>query len=141
MVHKTIEQAAKNMETAILTIPERYRQGVRAANWKAAAASEQAEKNWKAGLAKAYASGSRKKGIGKVTNEEWQEASATKGGDVIGTRMTASLQKYKDNFGAILAKINTVADGLPPRTTDYVSNVNKRLIPIIKAMKEASGKA
>lgn len=137
---KTIQQAVENLRQVAGLISVRYIQGINNADWQGPASSDQAEQNYGQGVQAAIASGSRREGILKVSNQAWQTASATKGGPVIGARITDALAKYQANFAPILAAMSTAAAGLPPRTTSASANIQNRLVPIVRAAQEAAGK-
>ena len=137
---KTIQQAAENLRNVAPLIGARYTIGINNADWQTAASSEQAETNWGTGVQAAIASGSRREGILAVSNQSWQQASVTKGAGVIGQRITDAIPKYSANFGPILQAMTTAQQNLPPRTSSPSQNVTNRLLPIIRAAREAAGK-
>lgn len=138
---KTIDQAVENLRSVASLIGPRYTIGINNADWQTAASSDQAEQNYGTGVAQAVADGSRRAGILKVSNQEWQQKSVTKGAAVIGQRITDALPKYRAGFAPILAAMSQVQANLPPRTTSATQNVQNRLIPVIRAAVEASGKS
>lgn len=140
MVHKTRAEAKENLEAAIAYIPDRYIAGVKKADWLGPAGSDQAERNYADGISKAVTNKSRQKGVKKVSNTEWQDAAANKGGPIIGERIRGALDKYDANFGPMLEAVNSKVDTLPPRTVDWRNNISKRLIPTVEAWKKAAGK-
>ncbi|PCJ07144.1 MAG: hypothetical protein COB10_12335 [Planctomycetota bacterium] len=89
---------------------------------------------------RAVARGARREGIMGVTNAQWQQAAINKGGPRIVGGITESIEKYTRNFGPILAAITSAVAALPPRTTSAQQNVQNRLMPIIRAEKEAAGR-
>ena len=137
---KTIQQAADNLRTVAPLVQARYVQGVTGADWQGPASSDQAESNYADGVQRAVARGARREGIMGVTNQQWQQAAINKGGPRIVGGITESIEKYTRNFGPILAAITSAVAALPPRTTSAQQNVQNRLIPIIRAEKEAAGK-
>lgn len=141
MVHKTRGEAKANLEAAIAYIPARYTSGVDKADWLTPAKSEAAEANYASSMTRAVANKSRQKGVAKVTNEDWKGGCKTKGAGVIGERIRAALGKYDNNFGPMLEAVNSAVDALPSRTTDYMANINARLVPTVKKWKEVAGKA
>ena len=141
MVMKTIDQAKANFSSAVAYIPSRYQAGVQAADWLTPAKSDQAERNYSDGVGKAVAGKIRQKAIGQMSNSDWQTAAVTKGAPIIGSRISAALDKWAANFGQVYSKVQTTVTALPPSTTDYMQNINARLIPTVKAWKQASGKS
>jgi len=137
---KTIQQAAENLRTVAPLVQARYVQGVTGADWQTPAASDQAETNYADGVQRAVARGARRDGIMQVTNQAWQQAAINKGGPRIGPGITESIDKYPRNFGPILQAITAAVATLPPRTTSAQQNVQNRLMPIIRAEKEAAGR-
>lgn len=138
---KTIQQAGENLRMVAQFIGQRYTIGINNADWQGPASSDQAEANYAAGVQAAVASGARREGILNVTNSQWQQAAVSKGSQIIGARITASIDKYMRNFGPILAAMTQEQAQLPPRTVSATQNVQNRLIPIIHAAQRAAGKA
>lgn len=140
---KTIQQAAENLRQVASQgiIGPRYIAGVRAADWQTAASSAQAEQNYAAGVQAAVAEGRRRAGIMEVSNEQWRTAAEQKGGAVIGQRILGAIDKYTRGFGPILSAMNSAASSLPPRTTSPSQNIQNRMVPIVRAAVEASGKS
>jgi len=132
-VHKTIDQAAKNLEAAATFIPARYKEGVSAAEWEQAASSAQAETNYQEGIADAIAKGKRQAGIHTAGNQKYRTNAINKGGAVIGTRIKEAIPAYRANMAPVLSAMNSAADSLPSRTRDPLANINNRLIPIVLA--------
>ena len=140
MVLKTKEQAKQNLEAAIAYIPERYKAGVQQADWFGPASSAQAETNYAASVQKAITGKTRQKGIQKVTNEDWKNAAIAKGAPIIGERLRSALDKYAARWGPMYDKVTSTVNGLPPKTTDFMANINNRLVPTVKVWKAAAGK-
>jgi hypothetical protein len=142
MARRTIQEAAANLTqvAAAGIIGPRYIAGVQKADWQTAASSAQAETNYAEGVQRAVAAGTRRAGILAVSNQQWQQASEQKGGPIIGQRVQGGIAKYSQNFGPILQAMNSAADALPPRTTSPSQNITNRMIPIVRAAVEASGK-
>ncbi len=141
MPRATIEDATRNLESSLATIPGRYEMGVQNADWKAGVDSPQANENWKMGIQNAVNNDYWKKGIGNVSNESWKQAAMTKGKNSIAEGIRQSLPKYQANFTPILAAMNDQAARLPPRTTDFRQNVSNRVIPVIEAARRAAGRS
>ncbi|GAI89647.1 unnamed protein product, partial [marine sediment metagenome] len=124
MVLKTKEQAKANLEASIAYIPERYKAGVAAADWFGPASSEQAEKNYATAVSVAITNKRRQKGIKRVSNEEWKTAAMDRGSVNIGPAMTATIDKWAARWGPMYDKVQSVVHGLPPKTTDFMANIN-----------------
>ena len=137
---KTIQQEADNLNQVAPLIQNRYTQGIQGAEWQSAAASDQAEANYAEGVQRAVSRGARREGIMGVTNAQWQQAAINKGGPRITSGIQAGIDKYIRNFGPVLQAITAAVAALPPRTTSAQQNVTNRLLPIIKAEKEAVGR-
>ena len=142
MSRRTIQQARDNLLQVANAniIGPRYISGVQGADWQTAAMSPQSELNYAEGVQKAVQNGSRVKGIQAVSNQQWRTASEQKGGPIIGQRVAGSIQKYEQNFGPILTAMNNAADNLPARTTSPSQNIANRMVPVVQAAVEASGK-
>jgi len=139
-VHKTIDQAKKNLEDSLGTIGARHQAGVQAANWQGPASSDNAESLYASEMAKAIAAKKRQKAIQAMTNTDWQTATISKGSSVIAERLRSALGKYASRMGPVLTAMNTAADSLRPRVADYKANIANRLYPVIDAAKKAAGK-
>jgi len=139
-VRKTVQTASANLEQSLANIPQRYTDGVKGADWQSKAGSEQAEQNFSSAMQKAIAQKRRQAGVQRVSNADWQNAAATKGGPIIAERIRGSLGKYQANFGPVLDAMNMAAERAPARTTDYRANINNRLVPVVEAAKRQAGK-
>ena len=140
MALKSVDDAVESLKEALPTIPARYERGIKAAKWKEAAASDQAEMNWSKAVAEAAREKRRAKAIAKLTDDDWRNAAINKGAPIIGDRINAAIEKYRTNFGAVYEKAKTTFASLPPRTTDWKTNVANRLMKVVEAWKKASGK-
>lgn len=140
MVMKTVEEARANLENSIGYIPARYEAGVNKADWFTPAASPQAETNYAAGVTRAVTNKTRQKAIRKLSNEVWKTGAITKGAPRIGEAIRGSLDKYATNFGAVYSGIVSLVPTLPPRTTDYIANIDNRLKAVVKQWKKGAGK-
>jgi hypothetical protein len=141
MVSKTVEEAKANFQNSISYIPSRYSAGVQKADWLTPAKSDAAERNFADGVGKAVAGKTRQRKISAMSNDDWKNAAVTKGAPIIGSRIQAALDKWAQNFGPIYSKVQTAVAALPPSTTDYMQNINTRLVPTVKAWKNAAGKS
>jgi hypothetical protein len=141
MVMKTVEEAKANFSAAIAYIPSRYTAGVQKADWLTPAKSDAAERNYSDGVGKAVANKTRQRKIAAMSNDDWKNAAATKGAPIIGSRIQGALDKWAQNFAPVYSKVQTTVSALPPSTTDFMQNINQRLVPTVKAWKQAAGKA
>jgi len=140
MVMKTKEQAKANLEAAITYIPDRYKEGVGAADWATPAGSDQAEKNFATEIAKAVTAKSRQAGVKAVPNSEWIAAAQNKGAPIIGERIRAALGDWAAEWGPMYDQVTTVVKALPPPTTDFRANITNRLVKTVETWKRAAGK-
>jgi len=138
---KTKEEARANFEAATAYIPARYEAGVKKAEWQSKAVSDAAEKNYAAGISNAITKKLRQKGVAKVSNADWQKAAVEKGAPIIGERIKGALDKWSANWGPMYDAVAGRVGTLPSRTTDWRSNINSRLVPVVEAWKKAAGKA
>lgn len=141
MVMKTADQAKANFQSSISYIPSRYTAGVQAADWLTPAKSNAAEQNYADGVSKAVANKTRQRAISNLSNDDWKNAAVTKGAPIIGTRIQNALDKWMANWSPIYSKVQTAVQALPPKTIDYMANINNRLVPTVKAWKQAAGTA
>jgi len=141
MAKKSITQASDNYEGAIPIVRARYEQGVQDGDWSGGVKNPAAKKNYEEGIRKAISNDSWGKGVSKVSNEDWKQASLTKGAANIEEGMRQGKEKYERNFAPILTAMNTASDKLPARTTDANQNIDARLKPIVKAAQEAAKRA
>lgn len=137
---KTKEEARANLEQSLTYVPNRYVAGVKRADWATAAGSDQAEKNFGDSMSRVIAEKRRQVNVKKVSNSEWQEKAANKGGAVIQQRMRESLDKQAANFGAIYDKVVADIQRLPQRTVDFRTNITNRVVGVVEAWKKHSGK-
>lgn len=140
MVMKTAEEAKANFSSAIAYIPSRYQAGVQKADWLTPAKSDAAERNFADGVGKAVAGKSRQKAIAGMSNDDWKNAAVTKGVPIIGTRIQGALDKWAANWSPIYSQVQSKVQTLPPSTTDFMANINARLVPTVRAWKQAAGK-
>lgn len=137
---KTKEEARANFEAAVAYIPARYSAGVAKADWAGPAGSEAAEANYATAVSQAVAKKSRQAGVRKISNSDWQNAAKTKGAPIIGTRIAGAMAKWVATWGPLYDGVVATVGALPPRTTDFMSNINNRLVPVVKKWKEGAGK-
>ena len=137
---KTKEQARANLEGSLSYIPQRFKEGVEAADWATPAGSEQAEKNFATGIGKAVAAKSRQTGVKKVSNTTWQGKTVDKGAAVIEERIRAALPTWEREWGPKYDQVVSKVKALPASTTDFRANINARLVPVVETWKKAAGK-
>jgi len=140
MVVKTKAEARANFEASISYIPSRYESGVDKANWLDPAKSEAAEKNYADAISRAVAARSRQKAIAGMSNEDWKSAAKTKGAPIIGERIRGALGKWEAEWGPMYDRVAAKVGTLPPRTVDFMANINNRLVPTVKEWRSAAGK-
>ncbi len=139
-VHKTVDEAAENLDKAAAYIPERYKKGVGKADWAGPAGSDEAEANFAGAMTEVIAEKSHQKGIRETDNAFWQKQSADKGGAVIGARIKAAIPRYKTNIRDTMNAAIAASDAAPPKTRDWRENIANRLIPVVEAERKAAGK-
>lgn len=134
---RTIQQATNNFKASVSTVPERYKQGVQGADWAGAVSRPETQQNWSAGVAKAASEGRYAKGVARVSNEEWKKMASEKGAASIGQGMLLGAEKYARRFAPILTAMQNAVQGLPPRGTDAMANIDARLKPVVNAAMQA----
>lgn len=139
MVLKTAEQAKANFQASIAYIPARYSAGVQVADWLTPAKSDAAERNYADGVGQAVANKTRQRKISALSNDDWKTAAVQKGAPIIGTRIQGALDKWMAAWSPMYSKIQTLVPSLPPATIDYMTNINNRLVPVVRAWKQAAG--
>ena len=137
---KTKEEAKANLQASVTYIPERYRAGIARADWATAAGSDQAEKNFADAMGKAIAAKRRQAKVKTISNTDWQNAASKKGGDVIGTRISESIEKQSARWSPIYDRVTADVARLPQRTVDFRTNIQNRVIGTVEAWKKHSGK-
>ena len=137
---KTKEEARANFENSIGYIPDRYAKGVARADWFTPAKSDASEKNYADGVGKAVSTKSRQKAIAGMSNEEWKSAAIAKGAPIIGERIRGALDKWSSEWGPKYDQVVSRVAALPPRTIDWRTNINNRLVPVVETWRRAAGK-
>jgi len=137
---KTVAEARQHFEQILVYLPDRFEAGVRAADWKTPAASEQAEKNFGEAMSKVIAERRRQKKIQAMANEDWQTPAIEKGKPVIAERIRMALGDYEVNFGRVYEPVLRVLPTLPARTLDWRANITNRLVKVVETWKRAAGK-
>jgi len=137
---KTKEEARSNLEQSLAFVPDRYINGVKRADWATPAASDQAEKNFAEKMSQVIAKKTRQSKIKQVSNSDWQEKAAVKGGAVIGQRMRDSLDKQAANWQPIYDKVVADIGRLPEKTVDFRTNITNRVVGTVESWKRHAGK-
>lgn len=137
---KTKEEAKANLEMSLTYVGDRYKVGVGRADWATKAGSDQAEKNFATKMSEVIAKKTRQVKIKLVSNSVWQQLAIDKGGAVIADRMRGALDKQSANFGKVYDAARADFAALPPRTTDWRSNITNRVTGAVTAWKKHSGK-
>jgi len=140
-IHKTIEQAAANLEEAARRIIERrYVEAADKVVWAEPAASDQARRNYEDGVMEAIREGRREARIREVGDAAIRKGMKEKGAKVIVSRIIAELGKYRTNFRPALVAAIEAIKAAPPKTRDVRANIETRLMPVVNAMRVARGK-
>ena len=133
-----LEGGKKNYEDASRIAPDRYERGVKAAEWKSAAASDAAERAFAEKLREAIDKQRRKKAIEKKTDEDWRRPALEIGKGRLKEGMAGKADKWASEFKPFADAISGVT--LPPRSANWEDNIDKRLKPIVKALVETKEK-
>jgi len=133
-----LAEARKRLEQALSLIPERYRAGVATAEWQQKTLA--AAQTWKAAMQKVVGTNRWEQGVQKTSNEVWRQH-ALAAADLIPTRLRNALDKWQQRFGPVYQSVLGVVQGLPPRSPDAMQNVDARVKPVVRAWKQAAGKA
>jgi len=138
---KSGAEAEAHYKESARYIPERYRAGVRVADWEGPATTDLAEKHWWDGLADAKDKDLRRAGIRAKGNAAWRKDAEEKGGAVIGRRVEAAAPVYGREFGPMLDEVNKFAETLPPWEREAPdANIDRRLRAVVKKWRELAGK-
>lgn len=133
-----IEDAKANYRSGATVAPERYKSGIaRVTDWTTKASSTTAETLWAAKIQAAITAKRRQTGCAAVSNATWQALALDKGGNRIGPGMTAGADKWGTKWAKFKTALEAVT--LPARTADPTTNVNNRLLPIVRALVAAKG--
>jgi len=132
-VHKSAAEARDHLRDIVPKIKERYEASTSRAAWADEASSEEAESNFNSAMTTVLASKKRQTRCREVGDSAYREGCRTKGAPIIGSRITASLDKYMNNFGKAYAGVLAVVDGLPRRGLDAMENIDNRLKPTVRA--------
>ena len=130
---RTLDQAVSNLEQSLSLIPSRYESGIQRGKWADAAGSEAAETNFAASMQKAITAKSRMTGVRRVGDAAWKAGALNKGVGRIGPGLQEGLPKYRANFGPVYQAIVSTVNSLPARSIDPMSNIDKRLKPVVAA--------
>ena len=131
-IPRTLEMGKANLEASLSLIPDRYRAGVGVADWKTAAGSDQAEQLFAAKMGAAITSKARQRGIARVSNEEWRTRAIASANSMV-DGMRRNTDKWATNFAKPYAAVVAVVRNLPPKGADPMSNIDRRLKPVVDA--------
>jgi len=132
---KSNEQTQANWEGAIGRVPAAYTAGVNNAK-DVIAKGVAAEDLYAEKLQASIASKKRARELGKVSDEDWKNATRSKGAARIGPGMTAAKSDYREGMGVVLDTIRSVS--IPKRTADPMANIDNRVKPIVAALHKLS---
>ena len=133
-VHKTMAEAREHLRDIIPKIGARYEASTARADWSASASSEEAEANFNASMTTVLAEKKRQTRCREAGDAPYRDGCKAKGAPVIGSRITASLDKYMTNLGKVLTPVYAIVDGLPRRGLDAMANIDNRLKPTVQAL-------
>jgi len=129
---KPLADAKKHFEEIIPKIPERYEAEVKRAAWRDPAI--EGEDLFKEAMAVVIAEELRRKGIEKLTDDQWRSTTVEKGKPIIGTRIRARLDVWATNWSPYRSALEAVE--LPAKVIDWEANIDARVKPIVRALKE-----
>ncbi len=124
-----------------------YRSGVtaKASKWQrkflaasglqAAAASESAEAAYQAQMARVLANKQRQKGLAGLSDEDFKASVRAGGPSLYSTPATAKAGKFSRKAMKYVALAVSTANALPARTADPDANIDNRVKPIAKALR------
>ena len=135
---RTIQQASSNYTASVDLVPERYKQGITAADWASKANAPEAQQNWSTGVQRAASEGRYAAGVSRVSNEQWKQAALTKGANSIAAGMQMGAEKYARRFAPILQAMQNAVQSLPARSADANANIDARLKPVVAAAQAAA---
>ena len=127
---KPISLAKDNYRAGASRAGTNYTAGVNAASWQQAALNGQ--DLYEAQMQRPEILSRRESGIGDVSDASWRTACIQKGAQVIGARMTASVDKWANEWSSYGAALEALT--LPPRTTDGMQNLVNRAGAVVQAM-------
>jgi len=133
----TSAEIAKAYEDAIPRVAARYKAKVgKVMNFKELAIKGQ--ENYVTQMTKPDVLARREEALVEMPPDEWKKGAEDKGAVRIGPGMTAAAPKRTKNYEEIRAGLDgvTIAD----RTPDWEANVEGRLKPVVRRMKEIAGK-
>ena len=135
---KPLEAWTNNWKNAIPGVQARYNAGIDNADG-VVEAMKAGQANYEQQMMNAAVLARRLTGLNRIDDTLWKTRAKTKGGPRIGPGMSASINE----FNQAAAKNKQILDNttLPPRTTDYMTNITNRVGAIVRALKEGWGKA
>lgn len=129
---KDISQSQTNYERSASSVPEKYKAGIRDADWHTNASSDASEELYAQKVREAISRKARQKGVSRVSNEDWRQRALDKGASQIGGAMAKSGGKWARGFQPYQEVLKSVR--LPDRVADPIANVQNRVIPIVEAL-------
>jgi len=131
-VHKSAAEAREHLRDIIPKIGERYKSGTARAAYAEGAASEEAETNFNMAMTTVLAEKKRQAGC-RDAEPAYKKGCADKGAPIIGSRITAALDKYMTNFSRVYTPVLAIVDALPRKGLDAMANIDNRLKPTVQA--------
>jgi hypothetical protein len=109
------ETATRNWVSRAGSASGFYKTQVQAASWKAAAASDNAEKNYATAVQAAVTNKSRQAGVSGSSDEAWKAGVSTVGETRYSAGVSASSPRMSAAMGKLIPAIQAIRDALPPR--------------------------
>jgi len=131
--YPSLEEVRERLRAATATIGARYQKGVEASKWKDPTLAK--KQHYYTAMQNVIANDLYGKGVERSSDEVWRTGAVQKGAPILGTRLAAALPKWEARWGPKFEAVKRVAQGLPPSTTDYMTNIQQRLVPIVEAWK------
>ena len=114
--------------------PERYKKGIQVtSDWQQKAI--EGEENYANAISQAIAEQRRAKALAAVSNADWQKKALELGAKRIADGMRANAEKRMKNYEPIRQALEALS--LPPKTTDPMENIDRRLKAVVQAEIEA----
>ena len=133
----TSAEIAKAYEDAIPRVAARYKAKVgKVMNFKELAIKGQ--ENYVTQMTKPDVLARREEALVEMPPDEWKKGAEDKGAVRIGPGMTAAAPKRTKNYEEIRSGLDGLA--IADRTPDWEANVEGRLKPVVRRMKEIAGK-
>lgn len=129
---KPQSEIKKNYEQSTAIVTDRYKQGVKAADWKDAA--KDGQDLYVQMMSNPTVLARREKGIDRVSDEEWRTNTIDKGAGVIAARMKNASTKQASRYEPYRTALEAM--DLPAKTADPATNVANRVTPIAVKFRE-----